>query len=345
MIQTAVADIICPTVAAVHPHALLDEGIGALLQELHIGVGLLRLGKGSLERIAHGTGFSRIITLVKPCLKGSVERIVFGDGKSCFCMHPGLAAHLVDREAHTEAVLRIVFKQGVGRCRPKAAAGLCVRESRCGRTDNVGAAGSIGNIHAFAEELSHQLHVRCFAAAGAGSVELVQRALELAALNGELVHRVLFDGQVDEVIPVRLFVQLALQRFHDECLFLGEAGTCAASAALAVKRVYLDAHGVILKALAFDFLGDAAFGSGSCLFFRDEEGADSRMRADERAHVAADAVFRDPDRHVGCDAAALVFGRLYRADTIGIIHKGGNRDGVTGLVVDRDLDFADVLGE
>ena len=71
---------------------------------------LLRLGKSSLERIAHGTGFSRIITLVKPCLKGSVERIVFGDGKSCFCMHPGLAAHLVDREAHTEAILRIVFK-------------------------------------------------------------------------------------------------------------------------------------------------------------------------------------------------------------------------------------------
>ena len=112
-----------------------------------------------------------------------------------------------------------------------------------------------------------------------------------------------------------------------------------------MARHALAPHGVILKALAFDFLGDAAFGSGSCLFSRDEEGTDSRMRADERAHVASDAVFRDPSRHVGCDAAALVFGRLYRADTVSIVHKGGNRDSITGLVVDRDLDFADVLGE
>ena len=345
MIQAAVADVVRPAVAAVHPHALLDEGIGALLQEPDIVIIFLRGGKGCLKGFAHGTGFGRIVTLFKPGIDGCIEGFVFGDGKGRFRVCPGLTTHLVDREAHTEAVLGVVLKQGVGRCRAVAACRFGIREGRRGGTDNISAAGGIGNIHALAEELGHQLHVRCFAAARAGSVELVKRALELAALDGELVHRVFLDGQIDQIVPIRLLVHLALQRLHDECLFLGKAGACAASAALAVKRVDLDAHGVILKAFALDFLRDAAFGSGSGFVRRYEEGTDSRMRADERAHVAADAVLGNPHGHVGCDAAALVFGRLDRADAVGIVHKRGNRNRVTRLVVDGDLDFADVLGE
>ena len=254
-----------------------------------------------------------------------------------------LAAHLIDRQAHAERVLRIVLKQRVGRSRPAAGSCFGIGECRRGGTDNVGAAGCIGDIHALTEQLRHQLHVGGFTAACTGAVELIQRALILAASDGEFIHRIFLGGQRDKIIPVGLLMHLAFQRLHHECLFFCRADACTAAAALAVERIDLDAHGIALKALALDLFCQAAFGSGFSFFGSQEERTDSGVRANQRAHVASDAVFPDPDRYICCNAAAFVFRGLHRADAVCIVHKGGNRDAVALLVVDGDLDFTDVF--
>ena len=345
MVQPAVADVVSPAVTAVHPHALLHKGIGAILQEFHICIVLIRLSESSFQCLGNWTGLFGIIAFIQPVPDCSVQRLIFGYGKCCFRMCFHLATHLVHRQAHSQAVFGIVFKKRVGRCRTIASAGLGIREGRRGRTNHIGATGSICNIHPLTKQLSHQFHVGCFAAARAGAVELIKRALELTALDREFVHGVGFHRQVHQVIPVGLLMQLAFQRLHHKCFFLGKAGAGTAAATLTIQRIHLDAHGVTLKAFAFHVFGNTPLRCVCRLFRRQQEGPDRRMRADERAHVAADAVFGNPYRHVVSYAAALVFGCFRRADAVGIIHEGGHGDAVTRLVVNRNLNLPDIFGK
>ena len=60
------------------------------------------------------------------------------------------------------------------------------------------------------------------------------------------------------------------------------------------------------------------------------------MRADHRAEVALDAVFRDPGRNVNCNAALLVSSGALRGGAACILFKGGNRQILTVEGVNRD---------
>ena len=60
------------------------------------------------------------------------------------------------------------------------------------------------------------------------------------------------------------------------------------------------------------------------------------MRADHRAEVALDAVFRNPGRNVNCNAALLVSSGALRGGAVCILFKGGNRQILTVEGVNRD---------
>ena len=69
------------------------------------------------------------------------------------------------------------------------------------------------------------------------------------------------------------------------------------------------------------------------------------MGAHQGALVAADAVFRDPLRHVRGNAALFVFGSLHGGHTVGVRHEYGHRQGIARLIVHGDLNLPDVLGQ
>ena len=281
MVEAAVADVVGPAVAAIHPHGLLHKRVGALLQPLHVRAVAAGSSQRGFESFGYRPGLVRFVALFKPGFESSFERFVAGLGESGFRMGLRLTAHLFHGEVHAHGILGVVLKQRVGRRGTVALLGRGIREGRGGGADNVGAAGGVGNIHPLAEELGHQLHVRRLAAAGAGAVELVERALELASLDGELVHWVLLLRQIDQVIPVGLFVHLALQRLHDKRFLRRDAGAGAGGAALAVDGVDLDAVDKAFEALAFRLFGDAAFRRVGGFFRCQQEGTDRRVRTYE----------------------------------------------------------------
>ena len=84
---------------------------------------------------------------------------------------------MADAEAETE--FGVVFEQRVRPCRAAAFGVLAVRSGRQVAAVDRRAAGGIGDQHAVAEELGHQLDVGSFAAAGAGAGEFEERLQEL----------------------------------------------------------------------------------------------------------------------------------------------------------------------
>ena len=95
----------------------------------------------------------------------------------------GVLVLLVDGEAHAEAELGVVFEQRVGPGRSAALVVGAVGRGRQVAAVDRGAAGGVGDQHAVAEELGHQLDVRRFAAAGAGAGELEERLEQLDVLH------------------------------------------------------------------------------------------------------------------------------------------------------------------
>ncbi len=90
---------------------------------------------------------------------------------------------LIERGAHAEAELRVVFEERVGPGR--SAAGSVLAVGRCGQVAAVdrGAAGRVGDVEPIAEELGQQLDVGRFAATCAGAGELKERLQQLQVLH------------------------------------------------------------------------------------------------------------------------------------------------------------------
>jgi hypothetical protein len=113
---------------------------------------------------------------------------------------------LVDRQAHAQAKLGVVFEQ---RVRPGRAAAFFVLGPRGGgqvAAVDGGAAGGIGDDGAVAEQLREQLDVGGFTAAGAGAGELKQRLQELRVLDVVAGCRAgVAFGQGQEEVPVCAF--------------------------------------------------------------------------------------------------------------------------------------------
>ena len=76
---------------------------------------------------------------------------------------------LADTEDHTEGILGVVLKYGVGKCRASAVRLGRVWIARNRKAPGLGTAGRIGDDHTLAEKLCQEFHVSGFAAACTGT--------------------------------------------------------------------------------------------------------------------------------------------------------------------------------
>ena len=104
-------------------------------------------------------------------------------------------------------------------------------------------------IHSVAEELGDETGIAGLGAAGAGTGELEVGLLELAALDGVVLHVGLGSG-LHQVIPNLGLLGFALLRHHLDGLILGKAHLYADAAAHAVQGADADSVGVYALALA-----------------------------------------------------------------------------------------------
>ena len=237
MVQTAVADIVGPAVAAENPHGLLAQMLGIALYVVECFLGVLRhfcTGHSRLQRIADGLDLGTDVEVIVPCLRRSIQVAVLVDlAHQLLDLGAERGALLLDREADAHTELGVVLKQGAAQRGAEALLVGAVGEAgEAGRPD-LGAAGGGGNVHMVAEQLGNELGVRRLAAACAGAVELQQGLVELAALDGVIAVGVAHLRQRVDVLPVGFLVALSVQRLHRDSL--GRADRHAAAAALAVE--------------------------------------------------------------------------------------------------------------
>ncbi len=169
----------------------------------------------------------------------------------------GVLVLLVDGQAHAQAELGVIFEQRVGPGRAAAfVVGAVGRSGQVAAVDG-GAAGGVGDHHAVAEQLGHQLDVRGLAAAGAGAGELEQRLEQLHVLHlvqGE--NSAVGLGDLEEEIPVGGFAFAQRRLGHhvdgavlDFALALGRADLHAQGAAGAIFGRHLQGVLAVLHVL------------------------------------------------------------------------------------------------
>ena len=351
MIHAAKADVVCPAVAAEDPDGLLGQiflilkdlcrqlagvagaaGLQALLQSCDVSLGCFLVGLA----VFHG---------VEPLLCGFLQRSVGPvDGDQLAGLVRQRFADDLLRGVHAVAVLRIILEQGVGPCRAATLFVGAVGGSCAGAAPDGGTTGGVGNVHTVAEELGDQTCVAGFGAACAGTGELKQRLLELAALDGQILDLVLRSDLGNHVVEHVLLCQLALLRDHGDGL--GRADADADAAAHAVQRG--NGHGELIDTLALaglDRTDLCALGSGSGLSLGEHEGTDGGVRADKGAVVALDALVGVPFGNGDGNAALLVSGSAQLKLAVHMIDEGGNRQAVAVHLVDGEEDVLDHLHE
>ena len=185
MIEAAETDVIRPAVAADDPDALVHKVVFKLFnlgQDFFgfAGSGFNRFGQESRRRFLRGNGFGVFLV---PEFQRFAESILQAVSSAGFqnALNAGfqLSAILINGQSHAVTVFGIVFKEGVSPGGAAAFFGLGVGDGRERTAVDRGAAGGVGDDHAVAEQLRDQLHIRGFAAAGAGSAEFEQRFQEL----------------------------------------------------------------------------------------------------------------------------------------------------------------------
>ena len=241
-------------------------------------------------------------------------------------------------------MLGVVLEQGVSPCGTVAGLVGGVGGSRSGAAPDGRAAGGVGDIHLIAEQLGYQAGISGLGAACAGTGELEQRSLVLAADNGAVCNLIL-DGDVcDHVIEYGLLRILALTGDHLERI--GRADAYADAAAHAVEG--RNSEGVFVDALALACLlvdDSCALRSVGSLFFGQKVRADSCVRADEGALVALCAGLCVPLGNHDRDAALLIGGCALLECAVCVINKDGNRERIAVHKADRSHDGVDHLDE
>ena len=151
MVKTAVANIVCPAIAADNPNGFFDQGIGYCGQVL--GLRDLGFGKFHLEgvdpfallldaQIGRLVGFEKAIDQILAKL--------INEGRQNI---PGVLNLLIECQAEAQAEFGVILKQTVG---PSRATSFLVKSVRSGRqvtTVNGGAAGGIGNNGSITKQL------------------------------------------------------------------------------------------------------------------------------------------------------------------------------------------------
>ena len=325
MVNAVVTDVVRPAVTADNPDGFLDEAVLARFDPVEEvegdAVGVFFLGGEQFHNLGcRRFGELAIVLAVHPfghrlfhCGRDGVKADDVGHK-----VVEHVAARLIS-EVHTETELRVVLEERV--C-PRGTLALVVlgvgAGGRAAAVDG-GAARCVGDNHPVAEELCDELDVRSFAAACARAGELEERLLELAVLDGSDLVR--GDGcggffERRRVIPVGgVLFDGFRDGNHTERLFLGGADVDAVVAAGAV--IGADLHTELVTLEADCGLGDESLGLVGKLFRGGESGTDCRVRADERAAVALDAVVHNPFGDADRYAAFLELGRAGGNDAVG----------------------------
>ena len=306
MVQSAVADVVCPAVSAEAPYGLLYEEV--LLFDQFVGKSLcFAVQLGGLNGCKQGLGELSGLLAVRKCVQPLCSRIVDGRirlGKLLNYICKTLS-DLAYACSHAQTVLRVVLEQGVGPGRTSAVLVRGVRHGRCGSAPDGGTSCSVGDHHSVAEELGYYLDVRSLAAASAGAGELEVRSYELRTLYCGPGHGLLL-GDCKSELPVGSFLLLGLERLHVDGLVRYRADVHAVSAAKAVERAHLHAVLKAFQSLALGIGQNESFRSRSGFLLVQQIGSDGGVRAYERAVSALDALCGIPLGNGNGYAALLV---------------------------------------
>src|SRR4030095_7443481 len=202
VIQTAVADVVAPAVAADDPHALLDERVRdrCELARFEAAAGEQRLESYHPVALSVDPGFGGLIALHE-LPREIAERSA--EAEQQMARVGGLC---VQSHAHSQAELGVVLEE---RVRPRWTSTVTVERPRRRRLASAvdrRAPSRVRDEGSIPEELTHELEIGCFAAAGASARELEERLekLDILYLTGtELVSVGL--GQAEEEGPVPRF--------------------------------------------------------------------------------------------------------------------------------------------
>ena len=318
VVQTAVADIVSPAVAAQRPNGFFNKVIRQAVQRfrrfrihrsqfgfqrfdadalfLDFGVVRLRRGQNRVGQIAADFAFQVFNQLVS---------VVFLE---------------VDGQTHTQTEFRGVFEQRVRPSRTAAVRVFRVRSGRQVAAVNGRTARCVGNHQTIAEQLCQQFDIRRFTAPGARTGKFKQRTQQLNVFDQFLFNLGPIDvRQRHKEVEILLFLfQMRRDRFHIDCFFgriffvFRRTSARAQRAARAVFRSDLNDPSGIGKVLAFERGGFKAGRSLLQIFVRRDFGADCRVRANHGALAALDTGFGIPNGDVGSDAAFFVLRRRRR---------------------------------
>ena len=240
-------------------------------------------------------------------------------------------------------MLCVILEQGVAPCRTMAAVLVDgVRRDGCGAAPDGGAAGSVGDVHLLAEQLSDQASVRSLGTACAGARELQQRLVELRTDDGIVSKLGRLLGDVgNAVVEHCLLICLAVLRDHGDGL--GGADGDALAAAHAVQRRHSHHKLVLVCRLVVTALG---LSRSSCQLVGGQlEGTDGSMRAHECALVTANALCSIPLGDVDSGAALLVCRSALLPLAVCICHEGRDRQAVAVHTGNGLHDLTDLLDQ
>ena len=214
MVETAVADVVGPAVAADQPHALLDQVVGQRLQAARLATLRCRRASAAARRPA-----SRCATMPASLVWSAFSKSPWRDCRRSATpaaatrrRAPAACASSASRKPEPE--LRVVLEE---RVRPGRSAAVAVRRVRRRRqiaAVDRRAAGGVGHEQPVAEQLREQLEIRRLAAARAGAGILEQRLQKLRALVIDLRQRRPIQlRQIEEEVVVRA-LRLAQRRLR-----------------------------------------------------------------------------------------------------------------------------------
>ena len=181
VVESAVADVVGPAVAAEDPDALLDQGVGDAEQVA--GFGRVDAGELLLQIWRRGRAARRCRLRSSGRRRGWPAPVPRRSAKPSFQPVRGHTRSACRRPAACRGRTRHCLRTASWSRRPRPSCVAAVGSGGQVAAVDGGAAGGVGDERAVAEQLRHQLDVRGFAAAGAGAGELEQRLQQLDVLH------------------------------------------------------------------------------------------------------------------------------------------------------------------
>ena len=170
MIQTAVTDIVSPSVSAESPYGFLYQEVlqlhDSFTKHVYNFIRCAHVFDRVDDLVALCSGFSAVILVFQPFFDRFFQLFIDIQFHQSFHVMLDFFSHLFCSQQHTVTILSVVFKQRICPCRTSAVLILAVRHgwSRCtpdGRTSCC-----VSDQHTIAEQLCYQFDIRSFTASG-----------------------------------------------------------------------------------------------------------------------------------------------------------------------------------